>query len=79
MPKEVKKKPRITKELGSTGTLFFGGFISGEEYNTKLLGLAGLNIYDEMRNDSQVAATLTAITLPIIQAVWKVIPFNQEK
>lgn len=78
MPTEVKGKPRI-KELGSTGTLFFGGFISGEEYNPKLLGLAGLNIYDEMRNDSQVAATLTAITLPIIQAVWKVIPFNQEK
>lgn len=79
MPKEVKEKPRIVRELGSTGTLFFGGFISGEEYNTKLLGLAGLNIYDEMRNDSQVAATLTAITLPIIQAVWKVIPFDQEK
>lgn len=62
-----------TGELGATGTQFFAGFISGEEYNQKLQGQAGLKIYDEMRrSDAMVKATLLAIGLPIRQAVWRI-------
>lgn len=62
-------------ELGGTGTEFFAGFISSEEYNPKLQGQAGLKIYDEMRrSDGMVRATMLAVTLPIRQAVWRVEP-----
>lgn len=71
--KPVRSSRPKTGELGATGTQFFSGFISGEEYNPNLQGQAGLKIYDEMRrSDAMVKATLLAIGLPIRQAVWRV-------
>lgn len=77
--KEVPYNKKPTIEVGSTGTIFQGGFITGTEYNPALRGASGLRIFDEMRVDAQVAATLLAITLPIIQANWQVTPYSKDK
>ena len=66
-------------EKGAPGTQFFAGYISGEEYNTKLQGQAGLKIYDEMRrSDGMVRATMLAVTLPIRQAIWRIEPASDD-
>lgn len=78
----AEKKPTAKGsfgELGAPGTQFFAGYISGEEYNTKLQGQAGIKIYDEMRrNDGMVKATILAVTLPIRQAIWRVEPASDD-
>lgn len=57
-------------ERGSSGTKLFGGMIY-EEYNSKLMGQRGLQIYEEMRrSDAQVQATLLAMELPIRSTLW---------
>lgn len=66
-------------EKGAPGTQFFAGYISSEEYNTKLQGQAGITIYDEMRrSDGMIRATLLAVTLPIRQAIWRIEPASDD-
>lgn len=76
---EKNLPPRNKGELGAPGTQFFSGYISGEEYNTKLQGQAGLTIYDEMRrSDGMIRATMLVVTLPIRQAIWRIEPASPE-
>jgi len=66
----VKTKKGL--EVGDSGTRILNGVIS-EEYNSKLQGLKGIEIYDEMRkSDASVKAAISATTLPIRAATWYV-------
>jgi hypothetical protein len=38
-------------EIGESGTYRVGGFISGEEYNFKLIGRAALDVWEQMRRN----------------------------
>ena len=49
-------------ELGATGTLILGGIVSNSEYNKKLEGTQGYEIYEKMhRSDATVRALLQSI------------------
>jgi len=75
-PTKVKTKKGL--EVGDSGTRILGGIIS-EEYNSKLQGLKGIEIYDEMRkSDASVKAAISATTLPIRAATWYVEPASDE-
>jgi len=77
---EPASKPRTKKglEIGDSGTRILDGVVS-EEYNSKLLGQKGIEIYDEMRkSDASVKAALSATTLPIRAATWYVEPASDE-
>ena len=64
----------LGQEFGASGTKLFGGQIY-EEYNPKLAGQAGLQVFEEMRrSDAQVQATLLAMELPIRSTKWYVQP-----
>lgn len=64
----------MMKSVGATGTKIFGGQIY-EEYNPKLAGLKGLEVYEEMRrSDAQVNACLLAFELPIRSTLWSIDP-----
>jgi hypothetical protein len=66
-------------EIGDTGTRILSGYIS-EEYNSKLIGTAGVAIYDEMRkSDGTVRAVVQAVTLPIRAANWFVKPASEDQ
>ena len=74
---EHKVKPG--QELGGTGTIFVGGIISGEEYNSDLAGIKGLQTIDQMRKgDATVSASLKAIKLPIRAANWFIEPASDD-
>lgn len=68
---ELKKSERkLLEPLGASGTANFDGFIT-EEYNTKLSGLQGQRVYDEMRKgDAQINATLLSAEMPIRSTKW---------
>lgn len=71
-------KPGMT-EIGETGTRIFSGFIR-EEYNAKLQGIQGIEIYDEMRrSDGTVQSVVAACTLPIRRASWMVEPVDDDQ
>lgn len=60
-------------ERGASGTPNFGGYITGEDYNPKLDGVAALKVYDEMRrSDAQVHASLDVLKLPLKSATWEI-------
>jgi len=63
------------KELGTTGTSVFGGWLRDTgEYNPDLQGLSGFATYEKMRRgDGQIAATLAAMKLPIRSAEWVIV------
>lgn len=59
-------------EVGDSGTKIYEGLIY-EEYNTKLRGVEGIEIYNEMRkSDGTVRAAILACMLPILRARWYV-------
>lgn len=60
---------------GLPGTANLAGFVEDiGEYDPKLLGLAGIRVYQKMRrNDPTVAALELARTLPIRSAEWDVV------
>ncbi len=65
-------------ELGDSGIRSQSGLIT-EEYNPNLQGLAGIRVYDEMRNsDGTVKALLMACTLPIRRAAWSIKPASED-
>lgn len=77
---EKKSLPPAEKdELGSTGTTFFGGSLSENEYNTDLRGSKGIAIYDKMRrSDARVASTLKYCELPLRAVTWSVEPASDD-
>src|SRR4051794_24223661 len=78
--KPASKKPKAEKglEIGDSGTRMLAGIIN-EEYNTKLLGIAGVEIYDEMRkSDATVKAAVLSTTLPIRAAEWYIEPASED-
>lgn len=80
VPLSRKGKSADFGEIGYTGTKFFSGFISGEEYLTELTHQDGVAVYDRMRrSDGQVQGILKAIFLPILQANWYIETPAQDK
>lgn len=75
--------PKLPKkagtELGQSGTLIFQGFITGEEYNQRLLGRNAIRIYEIMRrSDSTIRSMLQACKLPILGTTWAMEPASDE-
>lgn len=57
-------------EVGASGTVFYSGFLSGEEYNADLRGEKGLDVYRKMMaSDGMVKAMMRSLTLPLRGAV----------
>ena len=76
----AEKKPKDSEEIGATGTTFFSGSLSENEYNTDLRGAKAIAVYDKMRrSDSRVKATLLACMLPIRAADWSITPGSEDK
>lgn len=65
--------PQSGKETGSSGTYFFKGYITAEEYSIDLQGKYGLQVYDVMRkSDATVHAALMVCKNPILGAEWSI-------
>lgn len=65
-------------EIGSTGLVRFGGYIS-EEFLKELRGKKAIQVYREMsENDPTIGAMLFAIKMLIRQVEWPVEPFSKE-
>lgn len=78
-PKPKKIDPQVGREIGGSGTIIVGGYLSGQDYLTNLTGSAGIKVYDEMRKgDATVAATFKALKLPILAANWYVQPASDD-
>lgn len=76
-PVELTKRATFT-EAGATGTVYFSGILSGEEYNNDLAGDSAIRVYDKMwRGDGQVAATVRVCTLPLLEANWSIPPASE--
>lgn len=69
----VKKVAKPNKELGVSGTKLVDGIILDRDYNYKLIGLSGLETYEQMSSgDATVGAALDAVKLPIMGADWSI-------
>jgi len=69
-----------TEKKGEVGTQIYGGYITGEEFNTELTDEQAIDNFDKMdRTDSQVHASLELVWLPILSAVWEIQPASQDK
>lgn len=75
---KVKALAQPKLELGGTGTLITGGFISDQDYSAELVGLQGIEVYEKMRNDATVRASLWAMKLPLLAATWYVHPAAED-
>jgi len=78
---ESKQSPKqeFTKEVGGTGTTYFGGQLAENEYNADLKGSKGRAIYEKMRkSDGQVKAALLACKLPVLSASWAIEPASED-
>ncbi len=65
-------------EIGRTGTKTYGGRFF-DDYKTDLAGVQAVETYEKMRrSDTQVAMTLRALKLPILQAKWDVVPSEDD-
>src|SRR4051812_18470141 len=79
MPKPLRPN-QATKEIGTSGTIIFGGFLSNTDYNLNLTGPQGIAIYDQMRHgDATVKAALLAVKLPILSAEWRMDPASEDQ
>ena len=72
MAEDKTKLPKqASQEIGYSGTLIFGGIITGEEYNFDWTGVRRNRIVETMRrSDSTVHQALQIVKLPIISAKW---------
>lgn len=67
--------PAPTGEIGASGTNFFGGLLTQQDYNPDLQAPAIYDVYDKMRKgDGQVKAALLIMKLPILRSTWTVEP-----
>jgi phage gp29-like protein len=61
------------QEIGASGTYFFRGYITAEEYSIDLQGKYGLQVYDVMRkSDPTVHTILNVCKQPILSADWDI-------
>ena len=71
--------PGAGQALGGSGTYFFKGYITAEEYSIDLQGKYGLQVYDVMRkSDPTVRAALNIIKWPILGAEWSIEPASND-
>lgn len=67
------------QEAGASGTYFFQGYITAEEYSIDLQGKYGLQVYDVMRkSDPTVRAALQVCKQPILGADWSIEPAGND-
>jgi hypothetical protein len=68
------------QQLGGSGTYFFKGYITAEEYSIDLQGKYGLQVYDVMRkSDPTVRAALNIVKWPILGAEWSIEPASNDQ
>lgn len=71
--------PRPDDELGASGTVNLGGFLSQDEYNPALRDRPGLETWERMlRSDDAAQEVAGHITAPILNANWDVEPAGEE-
>ncbi|MDA8113960.1 MAG: hypothetical protein M0Z43_04435 [Acidithiobacillus sp.] len=71
---QTLKKAPDKKQYGATGTINFGGIISGHEYLPELQGLQLVDKIDRMLSDPTVGGAFRLTTLPILSAEWSIEP-----
>ncbi len=71
--------PQAAAEIGGSGTYFFKGYITAEEYSIDLQGKYGLQVYDVMRkSDPTIRAILQVCKQPILSAHWEIEPASSD-
>lgn len=71
--------PGSSRALGESGTNFFHGYISGEDYARDLQGILAVRVYDVMRrSDPVIRAIIKVVTDPILSANWDIEPASKE-
>jgi hypothetical protein len=69
------KPPTPTPEMGASGTVNLGGFLTQDEYNRDLLGASGLRTFRRMLiSDGSVQEAFDHIAAPIKNADWSMEP-----
>lgn len=78
--KELAETSNISfAEIGTSSPSPFTSFVR-QEYNAKLRGLRGLEVYDQMRrSDGTVRGTLRLIKTPVLGARWFVEPASDSE
>src|SRR5438128_10475401 len=64
------------QEIGDTGVNIFGGILRHEDYVKELAGNQRWVIYEQMRNDSTIAAALNSIKLPLLRGNYSATPVD---
>lgn len=68
-----------TQQIGASGTYFFKGYITAEEYAIDLQGKYGLQVYDVMRkSDATAHAALQVCKNPILGCEWYFEPASND-
>jgi len=72
--------PNATSQIGASGTYFFKGYITAEEYSIDLQGKYGLQVFDVMRkSDATVHAALQVCKNPILGCEWFFEPASNDE
>lgn len=67
-------------EIGDSSGIAFSGVIVNDDYNNKLVGRQGVQVYKQMESgDSTVRAALDAVILPILAARWDIEPASNSR
>ena len=76
---EEPARKRLPKEIGTSGTLNYRGYLQQEDYNTDLTGDRGIDTFERMRSaDGSCAEALGHIFSPIKNAEWPIEPAGSE-
>jgi|SRR5665213_119215 len=76
----ISLPPQAQQPIGKSGTYFFKGYITAEEYSIDLQGKYALQVYDVMRkSDATVHAALSIIKQPILGADWDFDPASKDE
>lgn len=71
--------PQAGQQIGASGTYFFKGYITAEEYSIDLQGKYGLQVYDVMRkSDATIHAALLVCKNPILGVDWFFEPASKD-
>lgn len=69
--------PADERPRGESGRGNIGGYVREDELNSRLVGVAGLRVFDKMwRSDPDVRGRLLMLINPIVGATWSVDPFG---
>lgn len=75
----IAQPKQVQRELGASGTINSDGYISSSDYNSDLVGRAGLATWQRMRlSDAAVREALQHIIAPIASANWDVEPASDD-